>query len=673
MQFPSFEPLTNADKITAALESLTKASEDPLPKLVQLIDAIRPNSSMNQKQANMRWQRMLNLLHQVPRYHDGLRSALLALFAQRRQLQLYTESGLLPNTGFFSELRRKVAHSLLPELIDTSDLRDCIRQIFRHRSDAIWMKSIPMEDQIAFWRLLTPLSRNAFKQITDAARVLSRRICAMGLEPELMRVVPALQDPQQSPFPALNDDLLVFLARLEADEPAVDEIDKRHLLVLVDQCLSAVQAAHRHATATAGTSMSLTFHLTRLEQHLKRLAHMVEILAVKVETLPEEAVVERWSTLMAEICQQELERNSVRKHFSDLTGQITLLVTKNAARTGGHYITEDRNGWRGILKSAAGAGVLIAIMALLKISGHNLHLPMLYQGILNGMIYAGGFVLIYLLHFTIATKQPAMTAATIADTISQSRGRLRDQGKLVELIVATSRSQFAAIIGNISVAFPLAVIIATIGYYTNHASASPLKACRLLQEVQPFSTLSLFYAAIAGVWLFVTGLISGYVDNTAAYSKLGPRLACLGWLQWLVGRKRADKIGDYVSQNAGGLAGNVFFGMMLGLTPTVGQILQLPLDIRHIAFSSANIGYAIISVDDFLPNIGLFTTAVLGVALIGLTNLVVSFLLALAVAMHSRGARLRSVFSLLPLLRQRFKERPRDFFLPAKPEVVDKE
>ena len=40
------------------------------------------------------------------------------------------------------------------------------------------------------------------------------------------------------------------------------------------------------------------------------------------------------------------------------------------------------------------------------------------------MNYALGFVLIYLLHFTIATKQPAMTAQTIAGAVSEI-GRAR--------------------------------------------------------------------------------------------------------------------------------------------------------------------------------------------------------------------------------------------------------
>ena len=64
------------------------------------------------------------------------------------------------------------------------------------------------------------------------------------------------------------------------------------------------------------------------------------------------------------------------------------------------------------------------------------------------------------------------------------------------------------------------------------------------------------------------------------------------------------------------------FGMLLGITGVVGYLTHLPLDIRHVAFSSANVGYIAVS--------GQFTYSLLlqcigFVLLIGLVNLIVSF------------------------------------------------
>ena len=60
-------------------------------------------------------------------------------------------------------------------------------------------------------------------------------------------------------------------------------------------------------------------------------------------------------------------------------------------------------------------------MALFKIKLGLLHLPPLTEGIAFGLNYGIGFVLIHLLGFTVATKQPAMTAASIAATIEEAR------------------------------------------------------------------------------------------------------------------------------------------------------------------------------------------------------------------------------------------------------------
>jgi site-specific recombinase len=214
------------------------------------------------------------------------------------------------------------------------------------------------------------------------------------------------------------------------------------------------------------------------------------------------------------------------------------------------------------------------------------------------------------------------------------------------------------------VAFPLAVAVALAMY--SQLGSHPIeaaKATRLLEELDPLRGGALLYAAVAGVWLFVAGLVSGYVDNQAAYSRLGARVACHPWLTTVFDRRLAQRLGDYLDHNAGGLAGNLFFGMMLGLTPIFGTATGLPLDIRHIAFSAANLGYALISLDFLVQPLTLLRSVV-GVALIGALNLAVSFSLALGVALRSRGVNFTATLALLPELWNRMRTRPARFFLP---------
>jgi site-specific recombinase len=361
-----------------------------------------------------------------------------------------------------------------------------------------------------------------------------------------------------------------------------------------------------------------------------------------------------------------MQRNSIREQFRSLVSLLALRVTENAGKTGEHYIAASRDEYRQMWRSAAGAGLIIAPMALLKVLVAKLALAPLNNAFMVSMNYGLGFVLIHMLHFTIATKQPAMTAATVAHAVSQVRGRLRNLGPLTDLIADAVRSQVAAILGNVLVAFPTALVLGFwLSRWLGHPIVSPEKAIHLLADLEPFRGLNLVYAATAGVYLFLAGLISGYVDNKAVYARFRQRVQALGWLRALLGPARADRFAAWLDANIGGLSGNFLFGIMLGATPTVGLLFGLPLDIRHIAFSAANFGYALVALDFALPW-QTYAWSILGIALIGFMNLTVSFVLALWVALKSRGVSFGQTRQLAVLLWRRFWSRPGSFFLPPR-------
>ncbi|HEX5802425.1 MAG TPA: preprotein translocase subunit TatB, partial [Azospira sp.] len=105
---------------------------------------------------------------------------------------------------------------------------------------------------------------------------------------------------------------------------------------------------------------------------------------------------------------------------------------------------------------------------------------------------------------------------------------------------------------------------------------------------------------------------------------------------------------------------NFLFGCMLGSAGTLGIIFGLPIDIRHIAFSSANLGYALAAFDFALPATTVLWAA-LGVLLIGAVNLAVSFSLALWMALRARSVEFRQSRELLRLLGRRLRMAPRSF------------
>ena len=139
---------------------------------------------------------------------------------------------------------------------------------------------------------------------------------------------------------------------------------------------------------------------------------------------------------------------------------------------------------------------------------------------------------------------------------------------------------------------------------------------------------AIFYAAIAGVCLFLSGLIAGYHDNLAVYNKIPQRLRALPWLQKLLGVHRLSRVANYVENNLGALAGNFYFGCLLGGMSAIGVLFGLPFDIRHIAFSSAFVGFATVGLN-FALSWQVIVFTIFCLAMIGFVNLTLSFGLAL--------------------------------------------
>lgn len=220
-----------------------------------------------------------------------------------------------------------------------------------------------------------------------------------------------------------------------------------------------------------------------------------------------------------------------------------------------------------MLRLAALGGFVIAFMAIAKILIATMHAPPLVEGVLVSLNHVLGFGLIHLVHGTVATKQPAMTAARIAaelDAAQAGRDPKSWVPRVSDLLVQVVRSQFVAVLGNVAVALPLAALLTWLSMQAiGVGPASAEKAAALQAQLDPLG-LTVFDAAIAGVCLFLSGVISSYCDNLAVFHRLPRRVARMPLLVRLVGAERAETVGANGEHNFGALAGNCLFGCMLG-------------------------------------------------------------------------------------------------------------
>lgn len=676
-------------------------NSDRIDLLVDLVDCLRPRHRwvwQNADDPAQAVRTLTQLLKGNPSQAWALRRYITTLLEHRRHTSLYSDIGILSNDGFVTELKRRITYRFLPPALNDLYLSDALDQVLYDEEDHAWIRMVPNADWMELFDVVAdaPPPQDATPDraryvtlmgLLDAIRTLSCRICALGLEPRLVHSYSEIED-FDSPFLMQNIEVNRYLDEYGRylDGKSAQPEDARHLLVMLDQC-GEVVAKIRRGAQSSGTSVALTYLLVALQQSIDRLHKLLYLVDLSGDlpsapTVDLDAVASSVATqsgtvvsdrrlaavaLAEELIEAHNTKYRIRGLLRDNVDLLARNVTENASRTGEHYIAETRRDLRHMFVAASGAGFIVGFMAMFKIMLGYLGTAPLVEAFLFSLNYSLGFILIYVLHFTVATKQPAMTAQHIAASLQKAdNGRGLDVDSLAVLVTKVFRTQVVAVLGNVVLAFPVAWLIA-VGYQmlSGRHMVSPDKAHHLLADIDPFHGPALFYAAIAGVWLFVAGLISGYYDNKALYTRMGQRVRQLRGLRRVLGAARLDRFAGYVEDNLGSLMGNFFFGFMLGMTGFVGFLLGLPLDIRHVTFSTANFATALVGLDYALSwhEIGVASA---GVALIGTVNLLVSFGLALWVAMRARKIRFKRGILLLQALGRRFIGAPVEFFLGPK-------
>ena len=572
--------------------------------------------------------------------------------------------GIFARTGIVHETATLLYDRWNPLPVDESQLQDVLDSVFNGSRDLDWLTAIAPRQWLSLFARLSEndeqrgrTRRLMREESTYALEMLAIRLSAEDLAPDLIRLDKRLLE-LDSPFVALERELARLITNWR-DHPddATDAATLAQAHVLIDQ--SRQQLHHLNSRAIASGSSLATAHLLeRLAQSLDRLEALLAVLTAESP----ESEARHWLALLNQLIESGLRRRNIRHLWHRSAYLLSQSITQHKSAHGEHYIARGWQEYRRMYASAAGAGIIIALMALLKIKlasavpSYNAYI------LLSSLDYGIGFVLIYLCHCTVATKQPAMTAARMAEAIEQTQQGRAGARKLAQLLIDVNRSQSIAVLGNLSLAMLTAVLLSLL--WADKSGAPLLDHHSAEHQMAALAMPSaLFYAAIAAVWLFCSGIIAGYYDNRAQYLRLRERLRVNPLLRRLLPATTRARFADFIHDHLGALASNFLFGVLLGITPWIGKILELPLDIRHIAFSSANLAYATAS---HPAGIGTFLYGFLAVIAIGLVNLWVSFALALRVALRARDASFPPLRQFISVLREEIRREPRALFLPRR-------
>ena len=633
--------------------------------LVELVKKIRPSRARNIAEAELKFQTLLSQLNEDPSLLFSLRKTLLSQFMDSNIIPALTESGVVSSRGFIQELIGKLKHKIIPSIQSPDDFLFVINRVFYVKTDYLWVEGINQDLWKKFFEILgiriNLTEAGLIKQLQKSLMILSYRIGTLGLEKEIADKF-AENELGLQPFLGQNRQVIFYTDRCEGKQ-----ITEEGHLVLNEIIDALIRCTHsilwiKERGVESGSSLSLNFILTHLEQLIERMFIVVDVL-----NNDEIFDTDRFIVYFQTIIRNENRKNSISEFLSKNLGMVAYQVAEHKGKKGEKYIVATREEYWSLFRSSMGGGLIISFVAIIKNILTNLHFPLFWQGITYGTNYAGGFVLMDQTHTTLATKQPAYTASAIAASLdSQKQEKKPDLKNLAISVARTARSQIASFAGNLLVVFPVTYLLALcykliFGFKLAEGAA----AAKLLEDQHPWHSLSILYACFTGFFLFLSGIIAGYVENNVVYGKIPERLKTHPILQFTLVPKRLNNLVHLVKNNAGAIAGSISLGFFLGFAGPIGHMTGLPIDIRHITISAGNTAIGFYGLDHQVT-IGYLLTIILGVLIIGFLNFLVSFTLAFAVAVKSRGIHLRNYPEFLGILFRYFRRFPADFIRPPK-------
>jgi site-specific recombinase len=607
----------------------------------------------------LRLTHLLNVLERHPEHAQALSELIASVWRDVAATGLFSDVGFAPRVALGAELAHRLQLRLLPGTVDTRELAELFGLLFPEPEDALWLAQIdaPLLERIGVLLLggRPAAASSPWREPIEAAlTVLVSAVHAAGLAGALRQRMSA-ELLSAAPFEQLAVAATQYVEAAHGS-PQRSAAEARLRQLLAD-CAAAAGSVPAHLEQF-GVSVDIVFDVEQMLARIARIESLLDYLAAPqpVQGLPR---------LLAQLVETVHERRSLRGLFAHHYALLARKVAERSAETGEHYITRDRDEYRAMLRSAAGGGAVMAATTFLKFAVTALALPAFWLGFWAGANYAASFVLVQLMHWTVATKQPAMTAPAMAQKLAAL-----DQDKgvedFVDEVAHLLRSQMAGIVGNLAVVAPLVLAVQLL---VQALFGAPLVGRADAQYVLHALTLlgpTALFAAFTGVLLFLSSLIAGWAENWFVLHRLD---AAIAWNPGLIARlsqPRAQRWADWWRSHISGLAANISLGLMLGLVPVLAAFFGLPLEVRHVTLSTGQLAAAVGALGLEALRSGAFWWCVAAIPLTGLLNVGVSFLLAFKLALRSRGVRIEDRSRLRRAIWQRLKREPRSFFLPPR-------
>ncbi|UQB70205.1 site-specific recombinase [Epilithonimonas zeae] len=583
-----------------------------------------------------------------------------------------TEADILSENAFYPEFKKRILNKVLPPIENEKTIWYLVDNVLvTPRKDLQFFQNSPEDKMDELFQLLKIdqfiNNNHVKKELLFSINILAWRVIGNALDVEVMKMVPEYRN-FDNPFLALQNELDLLNAKFKESSnfklTSSDEIYKQTKIYL-EQCLDFVTIAFKNSSKY-GISSKTNQSLLKIRQQLQRMADIIKLFVVDEE----KDYLINSKQLFFNIIKYKSHKNNLRDLVSDSTRLMSHLITNHTAETGTHYITSTFKAYMKMFWKASGGGVIVGALCVLKMLYSYVPASDFAHAFLFSMNYAMGFVMIYLMRFTLATKQPAMTAATMAKVLSEGDNK-NTYVEFAHVVSQLFRSQFIAFVGNVLLSFPVSLIIIyglEILFKQNFAFE---KSSKLLYDLNPFDSKAILHACIAGVFLFISGVISGNISNNSVFYQIPRRIAKNPFINYFFGQSIAKRLSDYYSKNWAGIVSNFWFGVFLGATAPIGLFLGLDLDIRHITFAAGNFALGLYG-KDFVVSSYTFWISFVTVFVIGFFNFAVSFGLSMLLAFRSRKVEMNEAREIFKEIFRYFVKNPFRFFFPLRSRLDEK-
>jgi len=667
------------------------------PDLSELLEALDPQADLAHRHlwliALLGWVRgsgdsvpravarvklLLDTLQQRPEARARLQAWWQKLLETVDATALLADYGFSSRSAFASELTERLRLKWLPGTPETADAASLFALVLSQPFDARWLNALDdatlarlaellqadcaqLTEGICAWVPQNGPSRVTPWQATllEALTFCTGQIRATGFAPELrLRMsAPALET---APFHALDSDVTALQASflIDPDHPsAARRAALQQVLNRLEACRQAAASVYAHLDSN-GISVNLVFQLRQLRSRVVRVRTLLDCLM-------SENPHRQTAQLFAHLVQVGQERRSIRALIAANSSMLAAKVAERSSETGEHYITRTRAEYVQMLRDAAGGGAVMSLTTLMKFVVLSMSLSAFWGGFYAGLNYALSFVVIQLLHWTVATKQPAMTAPAMAAKLKELGAPGAVEG-FVDEVAHLVRSQVAAIFGNLALVAPMVLLIST-GLWL--ALGTPMIDATVAEHVLQDLTLlgpTALFAALTGVLLFASSIIAGWTENWFVLHRLDSAIRYNPNVTARLGHARAERWAGFMRHNISGLAANVSLGLMLGLVPAFAAFFGLGLEVRHVTLSTGQLAAAAASLGIDILKQGPFWWCAAGIAITGALNVGVSFYFAFLLALRAHNVSGVDRSRIYQAIRHRVRTRLGSFFWPAK-------